>query len=302
MLSFITPANPNPGLPSSVVPSNASESTLSPPIAPPGALHNSSSQSLSPSARTVGTTNIAASISSTDPIDVEKNTSSPAPGAQSNPTSFARYTPGLIPAINTCKLPPFLSTLVVKVFGQKDRRYFGIPRDTFIATVFAVIYILLAAVLGIGIGYMPQRYPPGYNKNDPQTSNNDVNIIIDPEDTTDLPLPTSGSINSGEATYYNPALGSCGMTSTDNDPIVAISMVLYDAASTSPNPNNNPLCGRKIRATRYRPDILQNITIEAMVVDRCVACAPNDLDLSPYLFEKIANLELGRVDITWAWL
>lgn len=78
-------------------------------------------------------------------------------------------------------------------------------------------------------------------------------------------------------------------------------MILYDAASVGPNPNLNPLCGRKVRATRYRDDIQKNITIEATVVDRCVSCAANDLDLSPYLFEKIANLGQGRVDVTWAW-
>lgn len=147
---------------------------------------------------------------------------------------------------------------------------------------------------------MPYRRPPGYNPNTDPTGNG-KNIIFDNKDTTTLPLPTSGTINTGEATFYNPALGSCGITSTDNDPIVAVSMILYDAASVGPNPNLNPLCGRKVRATRYRDDIQKNITIEATVVDRCVSCAANDLDLSPYLFEKIANLGQGRVDVTWAW-
>lgn len=33
-----------------------------------------------------------------------------------------------------------------------------------------------------------------------------------------------------------------------------------------------------------------------------VGCAVNDLDLSPYLFTKLANPDLGRVDVTWAWI
>jgi hypothetical protein len=67
--------------------------------------------------------------------------------------------------------------------------------------------------------------------------------------------PTSNSGSSGsyggdlenpdspaEATYYNTGLGSCGVTSTDDEYVVAISHVLMDAKSTG-NPNNNPLCG-----------------------------------------------------------
>lgn len=96
---------------------------------------------------------------------------------------------------------------------------------------------------------MPFRRPPGYNPATDPTGDGD-NIMTDSKDTTTLPLPTSGTINTGEATYYNAGLGSCGITSTDNDPIVAVSMILYDAASIGPNPNTNPLCGRKIRATR----------------------------------------------------
>jgi len=96
---------------------------------------------------------------------------------------------------------------------------------------------------------MPYRRPPGYNPSTDPTGNG-KNIIFDNKDTTTLPLPTSGTINTGQATYYNPVMGSCGITSTDDDAIVAVSMLLYDAASVGPNPNLNPLCGRKVRATR----------------------------------------------------
>lgn len=52
----------------------------------------------------------------------------------------------------------------------------------------------------------------------------------------------SAGSKQGEATFYNTGLGSCGITSSDSEYVVAISHVLMDASSTG-NPNNNPLCG-----------------------------------------------------------
>lgn len=71
----------------------------------------------------------------------------------------------------------------------------------------------------------------------------------------------SGS-NSGDGTYYDTGLGACGITSSDSDFIVAISHERFDAVNTG-NPNNNPLCGKKI--TAYRGDK----SVEVTVVDRC---------------------------------
>jgi hypothetical protein len=36
-------------------------------------------------------------------------------------------------------------------------------------------------------------------------------------------------------------------------------------------------------------------------VDKCSACAQNDLDMSPALFKKFAALPVGRIDgVTWS--
>jgi len=48
----------------------------------------------------------------------------------------------------------------------------------------------------------------------------------------------------GEATFYAPGLGSCGIDSTDADFVAALSKVLFDATGAT-NSNNNPYCGRK---------------------------------------------------------
>lgn len=83
---------------------------------------------------------------------------------------------------------------------------------------------------------------------------------------SNLPLPTSnGGPYSGDLTYYDPGLGSCGITSTGSEPICAVSHVIFDAASTSANPNENPLCGLKVRIRRGET------SVDVKVVDRCLS-------------------------------
>ena len=106
----------------------------------------------------------------------------------------------------------------------------------------------------------------------------------------------SGSEFSGEGTFYSTGLGSCGITSTDSDFIVAISHELYDSKAVGNNPNHNPLCNKKIRAS------YEGKSVDVTVVDRCEGCAYNDLDFSPAAFDKLADESLGRIDITWEWL
>lgn len=109
--------------------------------------------------------------------------------------------------------------------------------------------------------------------------------------------PTGSSSKfAGEGTYYDVGLGACGNTNTDSDYIVAISHILYTPEIIKGNSNNNPLCGRKIRA--YYGDNSVDVT----VVDQCMGCAEHDLDFSPSAFSQIADKDLGRIDITWEWL
>lgn len=98
----------------------------------------------------------------------------------------------------------------------------------------------------------------------------------------------------------------------------AVSKDLFDAASVGPNPNANPLCGLKIRLRR------NNKSVDVTVVDRCefvrailgteaklltrygywpgVGCEPTDIDVSIAVFEQLALVDQGRVDVEWAWL
>ncbi|ODQ54268.1 riboflavin aldehyde-forming enzyme, partial [Saitoella complicata NRRL Y-17804] len=100
---------------------------------------------------------------------------------------------------------------------------------------------------------------------------------------------------SGEGTFYTPGLGACGQTSSSTDAIVAISHSLFDSASTSSNPNENPMCGKMITA------FYEGKSVSVQVVDRCEGCAEGDLDFSPSAFGELAAESAGRIGITWEW-
>ncbi len=97
-------------------------------------------------------------------------------------------------------------------------------------------------------------------------------------------------------------MGACGIVSADSDPICAVSMIIFDAAQTGSNPNANPLCGRKIRIVHFDDRVGANRSVDVTVVDRCVGCKATDLDLSPTMFGQLADMDLGRVVGSWAWL
>ncbi|RHZ63577.1 RlpA-like double-psi beta-barrel domain-containing protein [Aspergillus thermomutatus] len=152
-------------------------------------------------------------------------------------------------------------------------RQFSKKKRMIVTAVAVAVLCLLALILGLAVG------------------------LTRGKSHSNLPLPTShGGPYSGDLTYYNPGLGSCGLTSTDSDMICAVSHVLFDAASTGSNPNANPLCGLKLRLRRG------GTTVDVKVVDRCVGCKVDDLDVSPAVFQKVADLDLGRVTVEWSWL
>ena len=117
-----------------------------------------------------------------------------------------------------------------------------------------------------------------------------------------MPLPSNTATFTGDLTYYETGLGACGITSSNSDPICAVSHIIFDAASTSSNTNNNPLCGRKVRVVHYDERVSANKSIDLTVVDRCVGCQAVDLDLSYSAFDYLADMDLGRVKGSWAWL
>ena len=185
------------------------------------------------------------------------------------------------------------------------RKYFGQPRRRFLLFIVLPLLILLFVVLplavGLGVGLSRRNSSRGQN----------------------LPLPSGNGddVFTGELTYYDPGLGACGIVSNGGESICSVSHLVFDAAGSNSesggNSNENPLCGKKIRITREfsegddaggkkrrRGDGggNSNRSVDVTVVDRCVGCAPTDLDLSLSAFEQLALEEDGRVVGSWAWL
>ncbi|GAA6064201.1 hypothetical protein JCM10212_004204 [Sporobolomyces blumeae] len=104
--------------------------------------------------------------------------------------------------------------------------------------------------------------------------------------------------HTGEGTWFAPGLGACGTVATDDSAIVAVSHLLYDNyPGATLNPNLNPICGQKIRAT------YQGNSVEVTVQDRCVGCAIDDLDFSPAMFGELADLAIGRLKgVEWTFI
>jgi len=161
----------------------------------------------------------------------------------------------------------------------------GLTRATCIVLFAALTLIVLALALGLGLGLGLRGRTSGPRE---------------------LPLPDGGRKSyNGELTYYSPGLGACGLVSAEGEAICAVAWELFDAASPSGgNPNNNPLCKKRIRVTRNLDGDPSrgNFTVDVMVVDRCTGCKPTDLDLSPSVFNQLAQQDKGRVRGTWQWL
>lgn len=114
-----------------------------------------------------------------------------------------------------------------------------------------------------------------------------------------IPRSKLSGTHTGEATFYATGLGACGITNTDTDFIAAVSHTFFDSypGYNGANPNNNPLCGRKVTANYKGKKVTVAIT------DRCEGCAEFDLDFSPKAFTKLADQSLGRLQgMTWSFV
>lgn len=98
--------------------------------------------------------------------------------------------------------------------------------------------------------------------------------------------------HTGELTYYDVGMGACGFDDSGKDNsenIVAISHVVMGTQS-----NGNPMCDQTITISA------KGKTIQATVRDKCMGCAPNDVDVSKAAFLALfGSLDLGRTEVEW---
>ncbi|KAK4148592.1 RlpA-like double-psi beta-barrel-protein domain-containing protein-containing protein [Chaetomidium leptoderma] len=104
------------------------------------------------------------------------------------------------------------------------------------------------------------------------------------------------ALSAGRFTYYTPGLGACGQSHSSSELVVALNHVDFDPYTPNGNPNNNSLCGRRIRAS------YGGKSVDVTVVDRCPACNAGDLDLNPTAFQALASLDVGVIQGTWEWI
>ncbi|PWN91235.1 barwin-like endoglucanase [Acaromyces ingoldii] len=92
--------------------------------------------------------------------------------------------------------------------------------------------------------------------------------------------------HSAVATYFyqggNP--GSCGVTHSDSDYVVAIPASYH-------NPDN---CFKKIQISH------NGKTIEATIADTCPTCPGMNIDLSVAAFQALGSMDAGELDVEWA--
>lgn len=98
-----------------------------------------------------------------------------------------------------------------------------------------------------------------------------------------------GSPCSGDITYYEAGLGACGDYSNGNTTrVIALPVGMMGAQS-----NGNPFCGMTVTINRNGKSTV------ATVVDKCMGCVGNSIDLSNLAFEDLADFALGRTQATW---
>ncbi|KAJ3843645.1 RlpA-like double-psi beta-barrel-protein domain-containing protein-containing protein [Lentinula raphanica] len=107
---------------------------------------------------------------------------------------------------------------------------------------------------------------------------------------------------SGDGTFYDPGLGACGITNVATDMIAAIGEDFFDQYAihmgvTSGNPNENPICNKKVIAT------YQGKSITVAITDRCGGCTnPYSLDFTETAFSQLADPSVGRITgVTWVF-
>ncbi|KAE8445273.1 hypothetical protein EG329_013511 [Mollisiaceae sp. DMI_Dod_QoI] len=118
-----------------------------------------------------------------------------------------------------------------------------------------------------------------------------------PAATSAAPVSNSGSSSSsssgvcsssspctGDITFYTAGLGACGETTNgDTDKVVALPYELMGTQS-----NGNPYCGKTITIS------YGGKSTTATVVDKCMGCKGDSIDLSNAAFQELAEFALGR--------
>ncbi|KAI0284086.1 RlpA-like double-psi beta-barrel-protein domain-containing protein-containing protein [Russula brevipes] len=105
----------------------------------------------------------------------------------------------------------------------------------------------------------------------------------------------------GQATFFEPGVGACGLTNTGSELIAAVSsnvfatfvqVYIFHFAFGLTSVRRN-VCGSSITVN------FQGKSVTVQATDECPGCGDTDLDLSPAAFKLLADPSLGRIQVTW---
>ncbi|KAL4069206.1 RlpA-like double-psi beta-barrel-protein domain-containing protein-containing protein [Scleroderma citrinum] len=119
--------------------------------------------------------------------------------------------------------------------------------------------------------------------------------------TRDDQPPFLTGTQSGQGTFFDTGLGACGFINDNSEHIAAVSNFLFDAylGYDGIDSYSNPVCGRQVTAyCVYRYSYSTTVTI----TDSCDGCALTDIDFTPTAFADLADLDIGRINISWEWV
>lgn len=106
---------------------------------------------------------------------------------------------------------------------------------------------------------------------------------------SDATVATAGSGGQfhGKGTFFQPDQGACGKWNTAEDKIVALSADIYQGGSH---------CFKGVRICHGSK------CVGAKVADLCPGCHKTSLDMTPSLFDELADPEVGVIDIQWSFI
>ncbi|KAI9493884.1 hypothetical protein BDB00DRAFT_787561 [Zychaea mexicana] len=134
------------------------------------------------------------------------------------------------------------------------------------------------------------RQAPG-QQNDGISYTSEGGIIL-PNSMAQQQGANDSQYNQGSGTFYDAETrtASCGKVHTNHDLVVALSAKQMGEDRSSKNEN----CGKHVEVVG--PSGQQ---VQAEVVDYCMTCDDDGLDMTPAVFEKIADFSTQRTNIKW---
>ncbi|OQV15000.1 hypothetical protein BV898_10760 [Hypsibius exemplaris] len=87
-------------------------------------------------------------------------------------------------------------------------------------------------------------------------------------------------------------MGACGKVNSDSELVAAVSTAVYGRDA---NPNNAAICGQ-CALVRHG----NGKSVKVTIVDKCMACKLDDIDLSPTAFAQLAEHARGRIPVSWS--